>query len=45
MQGTFSKEKHEILFARFGVNYNQLDARYRKGSVLLREEVRTGTCA
>ncbi|KAH9481879.1 tRNA(His) guanylyltransferase [Psilocybe cubensis] len=39
LRGTFSKEKHEILFSRFGINYNQLDARYRKGSVLFREEI------
>ncbi|KAG6852815.1 hypothetical protein C0991_008970 [Blastosporella zonata] len=38
-QGTFSKEKHEILFSRFQVNYNQIDQRYRKGSVLVREEI------
>ncbi|PPQ84001.1 hypothetical protein CVT25_000547 [Psilocybe cyanescens] len=38
LRGTFSKEKHEILFSRFGINYNQLDARFRKGSVLFREE-------
>ncbi|KAF8193362.1 tRNAHis guanylyltransferase-domain-containing protein [Pholiota molesta] len=39
LKGTFSKEKHEILFARFGINYNQLDPRFRKGSVLFREEI------
>ncbi|KAJ3534522.1 hypothetical protein NMY22_g6887 [Coprinellus aureogranulatus] len=38
LRGTFSKDKHEILFSRFNINYNQLDARYRKGSVLVREE-------
>lgn len=38
LQGTFSKDKHEILFSRFEINYNQLDARFRKGSVLVREE-------
>ncbi|TFK34606.1 Thg1 C terminal domain-containing protein [Crucibulum laeve] len=41
LRGTFSKQKHEILFSQFGINYNQLDERYRKGSVLVREEVRT----
>ncbi|KAG6817230.1 hypothetical protein H0H87_011287 [Tephrocybe sp. NHM501043] len=39
LRGTVSKEKHEILFSRFQVNYNQIDERYRKGSVLVREEV------
>ena len=39
-QGTVSKAKHEILFSRFGVNYNNIDVRFRKGSVLIREQVR-----
>ncbi|KDR78671.1 hypothetical protein GALMADRAFT_244160 [Galerina marginata CBS 339.88] len=39
LRGTFSKEKHEILFSRFGINYNQLNERFRKGSVLFREEI------
>ena len=34
-----SKTKHEILFSRFGVNYNAIDERYRKGSVLVIEPV------
>ena len=38
-KGTFAKDKHEILFSRFGINYNQLDARFRKGSVLVREDL------
>ncbi|KIK02938.1 hypothetical protein K443DRAFT_677102 [Laccaria amethystina LaAM-08-1] len=39
LRGTFAKDKHEILFSRFGINYNQLDARFRKGSVLVREDL------
>lgn len=38
-QGTVSSQKHEILFSRFGINYNTLPARFRKGSVLVREAV------
>lgn len=38
-QGTVSKTKHEILFSRFGINYNDLAERYKKGSVLVREPV------
>ncbi|KAL1732375.1 Thg1 C terminal domain-containing protein [Schizophyllum commune] len=38
LRGTISKEKNEILFSRFGMNYNSIDERYRKGSVLVREE-------
>lgn len=36
-QGTLSAQKHEILFSRFGINYNEIDALYRRGSILLRE--------
>ncbi|KAG6885626.1 hypothetical protein C0993_012044 [Termitomyces sp. T159_Od127] len=39
VQGTVSKEKHEILFTKFQINYNQIDERFRKGSVLVRDEV------
>ena len=38
-QSTVSKAKHEILFSRFGINYNDLAERYKKGSVLVREPV------
>ncbi|CDZ96492.1 trnahis guanylyltransferase [Phaffia rhodozyma] len=38
LQGSFSKDKNEILFSRFGINYSKLDERYRKGSILIREE-------
>ncbi|KIY64899.1 tRNAHis guanylyltransferase, partial [Cylindrobasidium torrendii FP15055 ss-10] len=43
LKGTFSKDKHEILFSQFSINYNTLDARYRKGSVLVRTEVQEPT--
>ncbi|TFK22777.1 tRNAHis guanylyltransferase [Coprinopsis marcescibilis] len=38
LRGTYSKDKHEILFSRFKINYNQLDPRFRKGTILVREE-------
>ncbi|KAF9515076.1 hypothetical protein BS47DRAFT_1316290 [Hydnum rufescens UP504] len=41
LKGTVSKNKHEILFSQFGINYNVLPAIYRKGSVLLRGETTT----
>jgi len=41
LHGTVSKTKHEILFSRFGINYNNTAERYRKGSVLVREELDT----
>ena len=37
LRGTASSAKHEILFSRFGINYNELPLRFRKGSVLVRE--------
>ncbi|PFH51098.1 hypothetical protein AMATHDRAFT_143378 [Amanita thiersii Skay4041] len=40
LRGTVSKEKHEILFSRFKINYNDIDERFKKGSVLVREEVK-----
>jgi len=39
-QGTLSKDKHEILFGRFNMNYNEIDERFKKGSILVRQEVR-----
>ncbi|KAJ7149825.1 Thg1 C terminal domain-containing protein [Mycena crocata] len=38
LKGTVSKQKHEILFSRFNINYNAVDPRCRKGSTLVREE-------
>lgn len=37
LRGTFSKDKNEILFSRFGINYNNEEEIWRKGSVLVRE--------
>ncbi|KAH9945404.1 tRNAHis guanylyltransferase [Epithele typhae] len=39
LRGTVSSQKHEMLFSRFGINYNEISARFRKGSVLVREPV------
>ncbi|KAF5392440.1 hypothetical protein D9757_002141 [Collybiopsis confluens] len=38
LRGTVSKDKHEILFSRFGINYDKLEPRYRKGSIIVRVE-------
>ena len=35
LKGTFSKDKHEMLFAE-GINYNEIEAIYRKGTTLIR---------
>ncbi|KIL65737.1 hypothetical protein M378DRAFT_76363 [Amanita muscaria Koide BX008] len=39
LRGTVSSQKHEILFGRFDINYNSIDERFKKGSILVREEV------
>jgi tRNA(His) 5'-end guanylyltransferase len=36
-QGTFSKDKHEILFQRFKINYDKEDEVWKKGSVVYRK--------
>jgi hypothetical protein len=36
-QGTFSKDKHEILFQRFKINYDKEDEIWKKGSVVYRK--------
>lgn len=35
--GTVSSEKNEILFGRYGINYNKLDPLFRRGSIILWE--------
>ncbi|XP_073828472.1 probable tRNA(His) guanylyltransferase [Musca autumnalis] len=39
LRGTFSADKNELLFSRFGINYNNLPAMFRKGTILLRKKV------
>jgi tRNA(His) guanylyltransferase len=36
-QGTVSSDKNEILFKRFGINYNNEKEIYKKGSVVFRQ--------
>ncbi|ODQ66128.1 tRNAHis guanylyltransferase [Nadsonia fulvescens var. elongata DSM 6958] len=35
--GTISKDKHEILFTRFGINYNAENEMFKKGTLIIRE--------
>lgn len=37
LKGTFAADKNEILFSRFGINYNFEEEIYKKGSVVYRE--------
>lgn len=39
LKDTDSGQKNELLFSKYGVNYNQLDAIFRKGSVIYRDKV------
>ncbi|KAG9044801.1 tRNA-His guanylyltransferase [Tulasnella sp. UAMH 9824] len=36
LKGTVSADKNEILHSQFGINYNSVDARFRKGSVVVK---------
>ncbi|KAK3672788.1 tRNA-His guanylyltransferase [Recurvomyces mirabilis] len=36
LKGTLSADKHEILFSKFGINYNNEPQVYRKGTVVFR---------
>ena len=37
LKGTFSADKHEILFSRFKINYNNEPEMNKKGSVVFRD--------
>lgn len=37
LQGTLAADKNEILFSRFGVNYNNEPDIYKKGSIVFRD--------
>jgi len=44
-KGTNSAKKNQLLFERFGINYNDVPERMRKGSVVVREEVWDSPCS
>ncbi|EDW02836.1 GH10821 [Drosophila grimshawi] len=39
LRGTLSADKNELLYQQFGINYNNMPAMYRKGTILLRKRV------
>jgi len=43
LKGTFSADKNEILFNQFNINYNETKAIFRRGSILVRQKVESGT--
>ncbi|KAF8607389.1 tRNAHis guanylyltransferase [Ceratobasidium sp. AG-I] len=45
LKGTLSKDKHEILFTNYNINYNALPDRFKKGSILIREAANTPAAA
>ncbi|KAF4517210.1 hypothetical protein B566_EDAN005264 [Ephemera danica] len=38
--GTFSSDKNEILFSKFGINYNNEPEMFRKGTVIVRSKLK-----
>ena len=38
LKGTLSKDKHEILFTKFKINYNDVAEVYKKGTIIMRLE-------
>ena len=38
LRGTLSKDKNELLFSRFGINYNNEPEFFKKGSIVIREK-------
>ena len=38
LKGTFSKDKNELLFSQFGINYNSEPDVYKRGTILIRIE-------
>ncbi|XP_067640696.1 probable tRNA(His) guanylyltransferase isoform X2 [Eurosta solidaginis] len=40
LRGTFSADKNELLFTKFGINYNNIPKIFRKGTTLLRKRVK-----
>ncbi|GAA6014876.1 hypothetical protein JCM10207_002209 [Rhodosporidiobolus poonsookiae] len=38
LSGTISSQKQELLFTEFGINYNQLEPMFRKGSLVIWED-------
>lgn len=40
LQGTQAKDKNELLFQQFNINYDKLPQMFRKGSCIYREKVK-----
>jgi tRNA(His) guanylyltransferase len=42
LKGTVANFKNELLFSQFAINYNDLPARFKKGSVVIRQQQPVG---
>jgi len=40
LKGTFAKDKHEILFKEYMINYNNLEEIYKKGTIIFKEHIK-----
>lgn len=40
LRGTFSADKNELLFSEFDINYNNLPAMFRKGTILVTKQIK-----
>lgn len=40
LSGTLSADKNELLFSEFGINYNNLPAMFRKGTILVTKQIK-----
>jgi tRNA(His) guanylyltransferase len=38
LKGSVSKDKNEILFSQFGINYNKIEEVFRRGTVFIRRK-------
>ncbi len=43
LKGSFAKDKNEILFSEFGINYNNEPEQFRKGTSIFRKKVELET--
>ena len=43
LEGSFAKDKNEILFSEFGVNYNNEPEQFRKGTSVFKKRVEVRT--
>lgn len=40
LRGSYSSDKNELLFSEYGINYNNEDVMYKKGTILMRKSIK-----